>query len=147
MRFGTQQQSLNISLTAIGLLWTIVDFLCHDFDDDSLLQDLWIALYQAIGTLFKPPADSCFHTVFACTDCIFSGVLCVDPRPSVRKSAGQTLFGTISAHGGSLKEDTWRRLFWEILFPILENAEKVMQEQEKTAKSAKSSNFLVHHSR
>ena len=52
MRFGTQQQSLNISLTAIGLLWTIIDFLCHDFDEeneDKLLQNLWIALYHAIG--------------------------------------------------------------------------------------------------
>ena len=35
MRFGSQQQSLNISLTAIGLLWNIVDFLCHDLTNDG----------------------------------------------------------------------------------------------------------------
>jgi len=75
MRFGSQQQSLNISLTAIGLLWNIVDFLCHDLTTEiehKNVQDLWLSLYSAIG------------------------VLCVDQRPSVRKSAGQTLFGTIT---------------------------------------------------
>lgn len=43
-------------MTAIGLLWTIVDFLCHDFheeNEDLLLQNLWIALYHAIGKFHK----------------------------------------------------------------------------------------------
>ena len=47
MRFGTQQQSLNISLTSIGLLWNIIDFLCHDLDDSidvARIQLLWVAL-------------------------------------------------------------------------------------------------------
>ena len=34
MRFGSQHQSLNISLTAIGLLWNIVDFLCHELAEE-----------------------------------------------------------------------------------------------------------------
>ena len=67
----------------------------------------------------------------------------MDQRPSVRKSAGQTLFGTISAHGSSLEQETWRRLFWDILFPILDNAESSGNEQSDEKKS----NFLVHHSR
>jgi hypothetical protein len=75
MRFGSQKQSLNISLTAIGLLWNIVDFLCHELADEAdhkVIQTLWLSLYSAMGEL------------------------CVDSRPSVRKSAGQTLFGTIT---------------------------------------------------
>ena len=73
MRFGTQQQSLNISLTSIGLLWNIIDFLCHDLNEkikQNRIQNLWLCLYSSIGQL------------------------CVDGRPEIRKSAGQTLFGT-----------------------------------------------------
>ncbi len=29
--------------------------------------------------------------------------LCLDPRPAVRKSSGQTLFSTIAAHGSVLE--------------------------------------------
>ena len=107
-----------------GLLWNIVDFLCHELADEvdqSEVQKLWLSLYSAIA------------------------VLCVDQRPSVRKSAGQTLFGTISAHGSSLDHETWRQLFWNILFPILDNAERATENPENGEK--KSSNFLVHHSR
>jgi hypothetical protein len=42
-----------------------------------------------------------------------SGDLCVDSRPAVRKSAGQTLFSTISAHGGLLHQPTWQAVLWQ----------------------------------
>lgn len=45
------------------------------------------------------------------------GELCVDPRPAVRKSAGQTLFSTISAHGSLLTNITWYTLLWQVRFP------------------------------
>jgi hypothetical protein len=125
MRFGSQQQSLNISLTSIGLLWNIIDFLCHDLDqtlEAARIQTLWLALYSSIGQL------------------------CVDGRPEIRKSAGQTLFGTISAHGASLNEETWRQLFWEVLFPLLENVENEIKNADKSKNENKNS-FLVHHSR
>jgi hypothetical protein len=43
-----------------------------------------------------------------------SGDLCVDSRPAVRKSAGQTLFSTISAHGGLLHQPTWQAVLWQV---------------------------------
>lgn len=48
--------------------------------------------------------------------CLFSrlGDLCVDSRPAVRKSAGQTLFSTISAHGSLLKQTTWQAVLWQV---------------------------------
>lgn len=54
--------------------------------------------------------------------CLYArlGELCVDPRPAVRKSAGQTLFSTISAHGNLLKQSTWQAVLWQVLFPLLE---------------------------
>ena len=42
------------------------------------------------------------------------GELCVDPRPAVRKSAGQTLFSTISAHGSLLDKVTWYTVLWQV---------------------------------
>lgn len=54
--------------------------------------------------------------------CLYArlGELCVDSRPAVRKSAGQTLFSTISAHGGLLKQSTWQAVLWQVLFPLLD---------------------------
>ena len=54
--------------------------------------------------------------------CLFSklGDLCVDPRPAVRKSAGQTLFSTISAHGGLLENRTWYSVLWKVC-PMLDD--------------------------
>ena len=48
--------------------------------------------------------------------CLFSGLgdLCVDARPAVRKSAGQTLFSTISAHGGLLQQESWKKVLWKV---------------------------------
>ena len=40
--------------------------------------------------------------------------LCVDDRAAVRKSASQTLFSTISAHGTLLCQETWH----EVLAPV-----------------------------
>ena len=42
------------------------------------------------------------------------GELCVDPRPAVRKSAGQTLFTTIAAHGVLLQQTTWQIVLWQV---------------------------------
>ena len=48
--------------------------------------------------------------------CLFTrlGDLCVDQRPAVRKSAGQTLFSTVSAHGGLLQQETWKKVLWQV---------------------------------
>ena len=51
--------------------------------------------------------------------CLYSklGELCVDPRPAVRKSAGQTLFSTINAHGSLLDNVTWYTVLWQVSMP------------------------------
>jgi len=41
--------------------------------------------------------------------------LCVDQRPAVRKSAGQTLFSMIAAHGALLKKSSWQTMLWKVL--------------------------------
>lgn len=44
----------------------------------------------------------------------FAGELCIDDRPAVRKSAGQTLFSTIAAHGDLLDTNTWQAVVWQV---------------------------------
>lgn len=38
----------------------------------------------------------------------------MDPRPAVRKSAGQTMFSTIAAHGTLLQQPTWHIVVWKV---------------------------------
>lgn len=57
-----------------------------------------------------PPFDCLWLCLYAKL-----GELCVDPRPAVRKSAGQTLFSTIGAHGTLLQHSTWHTVIWKVL--------------------------------
>jgi hypothetical protein len=141
-KFASQEQDLNISLTAIVLLWNISDYMFQNTDNlneeinkklkikeedvnvDSV-EHIWMVLYSRLGQL------------------------CVDPRPAVRKSAGQTLFCTISSHGSVLGVDShWKDLVWSVLFPLLENVRQLTgtASREKD-KHANHPNFLMHHSR
>jgi C-terminal region of Mon2 protein len=70
----------------------------------------------------------------------------VDSRPSVRKSAGQTLFSTLSAHGVLLRHPTLHAVLWQVLFPLLDK----VRAQSNAASSEKvdpGGNILIHHSR
>ncbi|ESO95637.1 hypothetical protein LOTGIDRAFT_188347 [Lottia gigantea] len=81
--------------------------------------------------------------------CLFSklGELCVDSRPAVRKSAGQTLFSTISAHGSLLQKSTWSKVLWQVLFPLLENVQSLSSSASSTKDEQTTGNILIHHSR
>ncbi|EFX73897.1 hypothetical protein DAPPUDRAFT_307567 [Daphnia pulex] len=74
------------------------------------------------------------------------GELCIDERPAVRKSAGQTLFSTIAAHGDLLHHNTWQAVVWQVLFPLLDNVKK-LSGQASDVKVDTSGSMLIHHSR
>ncbi|CAG2057482.1 unnamed protein product, partial [Timema podura] len=114
-KFGSQTQELNISLTAVGLMWNISDYfyqnkekLCQSLSGDSTV------FPDFPGTPNMPPFDKLWMCLYARL-----GDLCVDSRPAVRKSAGQTLFSTISAHGGLLHQPTWQAVLWQVSLIIL----------------------------
>ena len=50
--------------------------------------------------------------------------LCCDDRPAVRKSAGQTLFGTINVHSASIDVNFWHTVVWTVLFTLLTEVTK-----------------------
>lgn len=80
--------------------------------------------------------------------CLYArlGELCIDSRPAVRKSAGQTLFSTISAHGGLLKQSTWQAVLWQVLFPLLDKV-RTLSGMASTDIVETGGNILIHHSR
>jgi ABC-type transporter Mla MlaB component len=93
------------------------------------------------GTLNMPHFDRLWMCLYARL-----GDLCVDPRPAVRKSAGQTLLTTISAHGNLLNPPTWQAVLWQVLFPLLDKV-RTLSSCASSEKVDTSGNILIHHSR
>ncbi|XP_046407133.1 protein MON2 homolog isoform X3 [Ischnura elegans] len=141
-KFGSQTQELNISLTAVGLMWNISDYfyqnqekLCQSLSGDSNV------FPDFPGTPNMPPFDKLWMCLYARL-----GDLCVDSRPAVRKSAGQTLFSTISAHGALLHQPTWQAVLWQVLFPLLDKV-RSLSSSASSEKVDTGGNILIHHSR
>ncbi|XP_043404551.1 protein MON2 homolog isoform X10 [Chelonia mydas] len=150
--FGLHNQELNISLTSIGLLWNISDYFFQRGEtiekelnkEEALLQKQ----AEEKGVLLNRP----FHPAppFDCLWlCLYAklGELCVDPRPAVRKSAGQTLFSTIGAHGTLLQHSTWHTVIWKVLFHLLDRVRESSTTADKEKIESGGGNILIHHSR
>ncbi|XP_043493036.1 protein MON2 homolog isoform X1 [Polistes fuscatus] len=142
-KFGSQTQELNISLTAVGLMWNISDYFYHNQEKlcVSLRGDSSSVFPDFPGTTNIPPFDKLWMCLYARL-----GDLCVDSRPAVRKSASQTLFSTISAHGSLLHQPTWQAVLWQVLFPLLGKV-RSLSNSASNEKVDTGGNILIHHSR
>ncbi|XP_029541788.1 protein MON2 homolog isoform X4 [Oncorhynchus nerka] len=150
--FGLQNQELNISLTSIGLLWNISDYFFQR--GEAITQELEReeAALQKQAQEKGEPLNRPFHPAppFDCLWlCLYAklGQLCVDPRPAVRKSAGQTMFSTIAAHGTLLQQPTWHIVVWKVLFHLLDCVRKSSTTADKEKIESGGGNILIHHSR
>ncbi|XP_043350042.1 protein MON2 homolog isoform X6 [Dermochelys coriacea] len=150
--FGLHNQELNISLTSIGLLWNISDYFFQRGEtiEKELNKEEAVLQKQAEekGVLLNRP----FHPAppFDCLWlCLYAklGELCVDPRPAVRKSAGQTLFSTVGAHGTLLQHSTWHTVIWKVLFHLLDRVRESSSTADKEKIESGGGNILIHHSR
>uniref|UniRef100_A0A3Q2YK08 Protein MON2 homolog n=1 Tax=Hippocampus comes TaxID=109280 RepID=A0A3Q2YK08_HIPCM len=150
--FGLQNQELNISLTSIGLLWNISDYFFQRGEaitqelerDEEAQQKQAREKGETLNRPFHPaPPFDCLWL------CLYAklGELCVDPRPAVRKSAGQTLFSTIAAHGTLLHQPTWHIVVWKVLFHLLNCVRTSSTTADKEKIESGGGNILIHHSR
>lgn len=152
-KFGRQTAFMNISLTAVGLLWNISDFLATEIKalrkqlaeavekEAELILGSWLMDSTTSNKLWL----STYHELKQ---------LCVDARTEVRNCAIQTLFKTLSTHGSLLEHDIWPSVIAQILFPLMNeirnlsaSAGKNRIDTELGKEGGKSVIMMVHHTR
>ena len=74
--------------------------------------------------------------------------LCTNEQSAIRKSAAQTLFSTLSAHGSLLEPSTWKAVLWQVLFNVLKKVQQSATSASNSSLSASaSSSIMIHHTR
>ena len=141
-KYAEQTQDFNISLTAIGLLWSMADFMyqCQDKLRPQLTQ------LKKKGHFKKHPKVSAADALWMVLFCKI-GRLCMDSRPAVRKSAGQTLFSTLSAHWSTISNSTWHEVMWRVLFNLMDDVYRACSLAPTDRAVSSSTSILMHHSR
>ncbi|KAH7640772.1 mon2-like protein [Dermatophagoides farinae] len=157
--FGSQVQELNVSLSAVGLVWNVADFLHSNHDQIQSLIDNFILKGHKFVSIDLPfcedltPVQSLWISLFKNLS-----NLCTDARLSVRKSSVQTLMSTLSKHGQTLDYNTWKAIFFYILFPLVDSVrtlcslasnEKITQSESSKPNSYgdDSDSYMIHYSR
>ncbi|ERM93505.1 protein MON2 homolog isoform X2 [Amborella trichopoda] len=146
--YSAQKSDINISLTAISLLWTATDFIarglsCLPTEDREAggppIVELQLAQkeHETLGeqrnggqtittTDELPERDSLMVNKIDCDRLLFLVFsmlqkLGADERPEVRNSAIRTLFQILSSHGQKLSRVKWEDCLWKYVFPIVDS--------------------------
>ncbi|XP_072952390.1 uncharacterized protein [Typha angustifolia] len=145
--YGAQKTEINISLTAIGLLWTATDFIAKGLINRPVQEDTGLPENE-IESGVEPiigqknnnetlEAGFSTHVTDGVSDqiplrnvadhnkllfSVFSILqkLGADERPEVRNSAIRTLFQTLGSHGQKISKSMWEDCLWIYVFPILD---------------------------
>jgi len=160
--YGTQKTEINISLTAVGLLWTATDFVVKGLISKSVEKANHMNEEAQSGATVKEinikqvspkqvvDYSKLFFSVFSVLQKLGS-----DDRPEVRNSAVRTLFQTLSTHGQKLSKSMWEDCLWLYVFPMLEHVSHLAstssrdewQGKELGTRAGKAVHMLIHHSR
>ncbi|BAF06308.2 Os01g0772700 [Oryza sativa Japonica Group] len=167
--YGTQKTDINISLTAVGLLWTATDFVvkglisksaekANGMDEEA--ESGGTVKEEALSSSEKDIKQSPLKSVVDYNKLFFSVFsvlqkLGADDRPEVRNSAVRTLFQTLSTHGQKLSKTMWEDCLWIYVFPMLERVSHLAstssrdewQGKELGTRAGKAVHMLIHHSR
>ncbi|XP_052193720.1 uncharacterized protein LOC127802068 isoform X3 [Diospyros lotus] len=173
--YSAQKTELNISLTAVGLLWTMTDFIArgplYGLNEEKKAGILAVQLTpkqmddanrdrqatnSVSGVNDQPPLvnivnrDKLLISIFSLLQKLGS-----DERPEVRNSAVRTLFQTLGSHGQKLSKSMWEDCLWNYVFPTLDRASHMAatsskdewQGKELGTRGGKAVHMLIHHSR
>ncbi|KAB8083719.1 hypothetical protein EE612_006015 [Oryza sativa] len=167
--YGTQKTDINISLTAVGLLWTATDFVvkglisksaekANGMDEEA--ESGGAVKDEVLSSSEKDIKQSPLKSVVDYNKLFFSVFsvlqkLGADDRPEVRNSAVRTLFQTLSTHGQKLSKTMWEDCLWIYVFPMLERVSHLAstssrdewQGKELGTRAGKAVHMLIHHSR
>ncbi|WOL08916.1 hypothetical protein Cni_G17669 [Canna indica] len=172
--YSAQNKELNISLTAIGLLWTATDFIAKGFVQSLVQEDgvvsggestKQINAYEALDDDHGIPTVEAhgavnFRSLIDYNKLLFSVFailqsLVADERPEVRNSAIRTLFQTLGSHGQKISRTMWEDCLSNYVFPILDrvshlastSSREEWQGKELGTRGGKAIHMLIHHSR
>ncbi|KAK7391922.1 hypothetical protein VNO78_20346 [Psophocarpus tetragonolobus] len=164
--YSAQKTELNISLTAVGLLWTMTDFIAKGllngpFEEKETVKHINIKKMEDqthISNNVREQASSVDGVDFEkLLFSVFSLLqnLGADERPEVRNSAVRTLFQTLGTHGQKLSKSMWEDCLWNYVFPTLDRASHMAatsskdewQGKELGTRGGKAVHMLIHHSR
>ncbi|KAL5196029.1 Protein MON2 [Glycine soja] len=168
--YSAQKTELNISLTAVGLLWTMTDFIAK-----GLLNGPFEEKEAGVGSTVKQIDSKKMEDQTRISNnvrdqasvdgvdfekllfSVFSLLqnLGADERPEVRNSAVRTLFQTLGTHGQKLSKSMWEDCLWNYVFPTLDRASHMAatsskdewQGKELGTRGGKAVHMLIHHSR
>eukprot|EP00250_Pteridium_aquilinum_P017543 c23683_g1_i1 orf=245-5539(+) len=154
--FGAQRTDVNISLTAIGLLWTTSDFFARGvFEEEDIVEvgrrfsygTLQLNLQNQIDDLDKGLAVSDVGLEKAAvssekrSDVNYKRLLLAvydviqgfgtDERPEVRNTAIDTLFMSISRHGHKLSPSMLEHCLWNLVFPLIDTVRHLASTSSK----------------
>ncbi|XP_043691175.1 protein MON2 homolog isoform X2 [Telopea speciosissima] len=171
--YSSQKTELNISLTAVGLLWTTTDFIAKGLIHGHA-EEIGIPATRSIPKQRRPEEieEQSIYTSNEADDqvpvidiidhnkllfSVFSLLqkLGADERPEVRNSAIRTLFQTLGSHGQKLSRSMWEDCLWNYVFPTLDcvshmaasSSTDEWQGKELGMRGGKAVHMLIHHSR
>ncbi|KAI3894720.1 hypothetical protein MKX03_033369 [Papaver bracteatum] len=169
--YSAQLTELNISLTAIGLLWTTTDFIAKGLPhgnpehketgsidghaikhigDEKMDEDVEDKIHQRFPLVRTSDREKLLFSVFSLLQ-----KLGADERPEVRNSSIRTLFQTLGTHGQKLSRRMWEDCLWNYVFPTLDHVSHMAahsstdewQGKELGVRGGKAIHMLIHHSR
>ncbi|OMO62280.1 hypothetical protein CCACVL1_22908 [Corchorus capsularis] len=173
--YGAQKTELNISLTAIGLLWTTTDFIVKGSvhgsaeEKEKGVVEVNSVSNKMDGLKGEEQRDDASNDINGKSPSI-NGVdrdklmisvfsllqkLGADERPEVRNSSIRTLFQILGGHGQKLSKSMWEDCLWNYVFPALDRASHMAatsskdewQGKELGVRGGKAVHMLIHHSR
>ncbi|KAM6576949.1 hypothetical protein CsatB_028786 [Cannabis sativa] len=163
--YSAQKTELNISLTAIGLLWTTTDFIAKGITHGSMEETETDGHSVSEQMDVQKPEEKSLNVLdqasFVQHDKLLFSVfsllknLGADERPEVRNSAVRTLFQTLGSHGQKLSESMWEDCLQNYVFSTLDLASHMVatsskdewQGKELGTRQGKAVHMLIHHSR
>ncbi|KAF5791184.1 putative mon2, dimerization and cyclophilin-binding domain, guanine nucleotide exchange factor [Helianthus annuus] len=166
--YSSQKTELNISLTAIGLLWTSTDFIAKGLlegpiEDNGKETSEYMngeKIEQTENSVKKVNQQDSLISVAEHDKLLFSVFsllqnLGADERPEVRNSAVRTLFQTLGSHGQKLSKSMWEDCLWNYVFTTLDRASHMAATSSKDewhgkelgVHGGKTVHMLIHHSR
>jgi len=145
--FAAQKADMNVSLTAVGMLWAVVDFVeKHKEDGDKVLtksdevggedgdkekKEKGVSGSSVTGTSSSSSESSssssggignAWHAML-----IELGTLALDTRPEVRNCAVNTLVSAVGANGAKMSAQQWRSALAEVVLPLVQQVEHQTQ--------------------